>query len=160
MVLIAVLADTHGVLDPLILSSMRSAGVAHILHAGDITDAPAKRLRLPAFLSALKEVAPVTAVRGNTDDKCCSAHELKEHDMCAHARYDHGPYRFFMHHGDRWDADAALAELCPPDGGWRPDGDVLVSGHSHVPQLRRLNNGVLHLNPGSAGPKRFTLPRQ
>lgn len=65
-----------------------------------------------------------------------------------------------MHHGDHIkDDDAALVALAPADG-WRSTGDVIVSGHSHTPRLDRHRSGVTFLNPGSAGPQRFKLPRQ
>ena len=64
MVVVGVLADTHGLLDPAVLATMRAAGVNHILHAGDLVDG-AKRLQLGDMLSQLQAVAPVTVVRGN-----------------------------------------------------------------------------------------------
>ena len=156
MVVVGLLADTHGLLDPTVLATMRAAGVSHILHAGDLVDGNgAKRLQLAEMLSHLQAVAPVTVVRGNTDDKWARGHSLPET-----ASHSAAGVRFFMHHGDRIkDDDAALAHLVPADG-WRSKGDVIVSGHSHTPRLERHRSGVTFLNPGSAGPQRFKLPRQ
>ena len=154
MVVVGVLADTHGLLDPTVLATMRAAGVNHILHAGDLVDG-AKRLQLGDMLSQLQAVAPVTVVRGNTDDKWARGHSLPET-----ASHSAAGVRFFMHHGDRLkDDEAALAHLVPADG-WRSAGDIIVSGHSHTPRLERHRSGVTFLNPGSAGPQRFKLPRR
>ena len=108
-----------------------------------------------ALLSALEAIAPLTAVRGNADDKHDPRHGLpRVATVCASG------LRCVMHHGDLITGgdDAVLAAL-EPEGGWRPTGDVVVSGHSHTPRLT-WHRGVLLLNPGSAGPQRFRLPRQ
>ena len=106
---------------------MRAASVTYIVHAGDLVDGN-KRLPLSSIIAALEDIAPLTAVRGNTDDKWVRGHGLPELALLTAAGV-----RFFVHHGDRIkDDDLALAELVP-EGGWRPAGDVIVSGHSHKP---------------------------
>ena len=93
--LVGILADTHGLLDARVVPALRSAACTRILHAGDIADAFPSRLSLPALLAALEEVAPVSAVRGNTDDKVAAGHGLPA--TLVHAC---GGVRFVMHHGD------------------------------------------------------------
>jgi putative phosphoesterase len=150
---LGVIADTHGLLDPQVLSAFRTARVGHILHAGDVVGRSGQSAS--TLLSALEEIAPITAVRGNADDKHDPRHGLpRVATVCASG------LRCVMHHGDLITGgdDAVLAAL-EPEGGWRPSGDVAVSGHSHTPRLT-WHRGVLLLNPGSAGPQRFRLPRQ
>ena len=129
--MIGVLSDTHGLLRPEAIAAL--AGVEHILHAGDVGD--------PAILERLQQIAPVTAIRGNID----------EHGPCAHLPATevvtlHG-HTFYMLH-DRHGLD-----LDPVAAGF----GVVVSGHSHRP-LIEWHKDVLYLNPGSAGPRRFSLP--
>ncbi len=128
---LGVIADTHGLLRPAALAAL--AGVEHILHAGDIGG--------PAVLAALAEIAPVTAVRGN-NDRDAWGRGLPEHVVhtCAGRRI------YMLHDRKQLDLDPRAAGL-----------DVVVAGHSHRPE-RALVDGVLHLNPGSAGPRRFSLP--
>ena len=128
---VAVLSDTHGLLRPEVIASCK--GVDHILHAGDVGD--------PSILARLSEIAPLTAIRGNIDT----------HGDCANLPATEmlqlgGVYFYLIH---------ALADLDidPFAAGVR----VVVSGHSHQPKEER-RNGVLYLNPGSAGPRRFRLP--
>jgi len=128
---VAVLSDTHGLLRPEVIASCK--GVDHILHAGDVGD--------PGILARLSEFAPLTAIRGNIDT----------HGDCANLPATEmlqlgGVYFYLVH---------ALADLDidPVAAGVR----VVVSGHSHQPKEER-RNGVLYLNPGSAGPRRFRLP--
>lgn len=127
---IGVISDTHGLLRPGAIEAL--AGVAHIVHAGDVGGAE--------VLAGLARIAPVTAVRGNNDFGAW-ADRLPER-----ARVVVGAARLLVLHD--------LHELVegPPD-----DVDVVIAGHSHRPLLER-RDGVLHLNPGSAGPRRFRLP--
>lgn len=126
---IGLISDTHGLLRPEALAFLE--GCAHLLHAGDIGD--------PAILEALSRVAPVSAVRGNNDHGAW-ARELPE-TLAIRL----GGTGFCLHH-DR----ATLARV--------PEGvRVLVIGHSHRPQVTD-EAGVLQVNPGSAGRRRFRLP--
>jgi uncharacterized protein len=128
---VGVLSDTHGLLRPEALRAL--AGVEHILHAGDIGD--------PAILDRLRQIAPVTAIRGNIDTRgsCASLPETELVELGATA--------FYLLH------DLHQLDLDPRAAGIR----VVVSGHSHQPRIEeRL--GVLYLNPGSARPRRFSLP--
>jgi uncharacterized protein len=104
-------------------------GCIHILHAGDICD--------PSVLRQLEEIAPVTAVRGNNDRGTWA--ELLPQQVVV----EFEGVRVCMVH------DAAdFSEV---------DVDVVVTGHSHKPSLR-MDGKILHVNPGSAGPRRFKLP--
>ena len=127
---IGVISDTHGLLRPEAIAAL--AGVAHVVHAGDVGGAD--------VLDGLSRVAPVTAVRGNNDFGAW-ADRLPEtaRVTIAHARI------LVVH-----DAHALAGE--PPEGV-----DVVIAGHSHRPLVER-RDGVLHVNPGSAGPRRFRLP--
>lgn len=125
---IGVISDTHGLLRPEALDALR--GSDHILHAGDIGD--------PEILSALKAIAPLTAVRGNNDDGAW-AEGIAERELLA---LD----------GVRIRVLHDLKELEDASGC-----DVVVAGHSHKP-LIEWRGEVLYLNPGSAGPRRFSLP--
>ena len=149
---IALIADTHGWLAPLVNQALSTAKVEHILHAGDVGpgDKAVEKSRPdgPSLLAALSEVAPVDAVRGNTADDCRHAATLP-----ATLVYRAGGVRFFVHHGDviqHSDDDAVLAALQPEDG-WRSTGDIIVYGHSHRPRYERHASGVCFLNPGTAG---------
>ena len=107
-------------------------GAAHVIHAGDIGD--------PAILDALRGLAPLTAVRGNTD------RDRWARDVPERAQLTIGRVRIYVLHN--------LAELeVDPEGQYR----VIVAGHSHKPKIEE-RDGVLYVNPGSAGPRRFTLP--
>ena len=107
-------------------------GAAHIVHAGDIGD--------PAILEALRAIAPVTAVRGNNDRQQW-ARAVPERAELKVARV----MIYVLHN---------LAELdLEPSGQYR----VVVAGHSHKPMTEE-RDGVLYINPGSAGPRRFSLP--
>jgi putative phosphoesterase len=109
------------------------AGVDHILHAGDVGDA--------RILDALRAIAPVTAIRGNIDTSgpCAAlpATELVELG---------GTVFYLLHDVKQLDLDPASASI-----------SVVLSGHSHKPLIEH-RRGVLFLNPGSAGPRRFSLP--
>jgi putative phosphoesterase len=108
-------------------------GSRHIVHAGDVGD--------PAVLEALSCIAPVTAVRGN-NDKGAWARGLREIETLEIA----GARICVLHDLSQLDVDAAAAGF-----------QVVVAGHSHRPG-KALREGVLYVNPGSAGPRRFQLP--
>jgi uncharacterized protein len=128
--LIGVISDTHGLVRPQAIDAL--AGVEMILHAGDIGNA--------AVLYALREVAPVVAVRGN-NDKGDWAQSLRDSEVV-----EIGDVSIYMLH--------ALKEIdVSPAGVFQ----VVVSGHSHKPVIEE-RRGVLYVNPGSAGPRRFKLP--
>jgi putative phosphoesterase len=127
---VGLISDTHGVLRPEALRFLR--GAAHIIHAGDIGD--------PAILDALKKLAAVTAVRGNND-----------RDRWARAV----PHRAVLRVGKV--AIYVLHDLAELDVDPAKNYRVVVSGHSHKPKIEE-RDGVLYVNPGSAGPRRFTLP--
>lgn len=132
--LVGVVSDTHSRLDPTLTRVF--AGVGHILHAGDIGS--------PDVLAALCALAPVTAVRGNTDVSGW-AWDLAEEEIVdvggARVLLGHEETRLLRHH------DPAREGI-----------DAVISGHSHRPKME-WREGVLYLNPGSAGPRRFNLPR-
>lgn len=129
--LIGVISDTHGLLRPEAVAAL--AGVELIIHAGDIGK--------PHILEALAQIAPVHAVRGNTDRGDWAA------DL-PHTRVVEvgGVLIYVLHELFTLDLDPAAAGFA-----------AVIFGHSHQPHLER-KNGVLYLNPGSAGPRRFTLP--
>ena len=128
---IGVISDTHGLLRNEIVESLR--GVRHIIHAGDVGDL--------GILEKLKEIAPVTAVRGNVD-KSAWANKLPETGVLEIS----GVSIYVLH-------DLAKLDLKPEAAGF----GAVVSGHTHVPK-HEIRNGVLYFNPGSAGPRRFKLP--
>ena len=128
---IAVLSDTHGLLRPEVVASVK--GVDHILHAGDVGD--------PVILDALAAIAPLTAIRGNVDTSGRCG-QLPATEMV-----EIGGVTFYLVHS------IADLDISPTAAGVR----VVVSGHSHKP-LQETRNGVLYLNPGSVGPRRFRLP--
>lgn len=128
---VGVISDTHGMLRPAALDALQ--GVDHILHAGDVG-----RVEV---LEALAELAPVTAVRGNVDYG-----DLRYALRAIQAVELGGVWIYMLH-------DLGSLDLDPAAGGF----GVVVSGHSHRPAIEQ-RNGVLYLNPGSAGPRRFTLP--
>jgi putative phosphoesterase len=128
---VGVISDTHGLLRPEALAAL--AGVDAILHAGDVGDA--------AILDALRKIAPLTAIRGNIDSMSECAR------LPATEMVELGGVSFYMLH------DVKELDLDPVAAGIR----VVVSGHSHKPAME-WRKGVLYLNPGSAGPRRFSLP--
>lgn len=128
---LGLISDTHGLLRPEALAALR--GCDAILHAGDIGD--------PAILTALAELAPVTAVRGNNDRDAC--YEAIPETVTA----AFGGVRLHLLH------DLKTLALNPSEAGIR----IVVSGHSHRPAITE-RDGVLYINPGSAGPRRFSLP--
>lgn len=123
---IGVISDTHGLLRPEAIDALR--GSEQIVHAGDVGEA--------AILDTLRAIAPLTAVRGNVDGDLASL--LPKTAMLRAA-----DIAIYVHHGN----DRRNME--PP-----PGTDVVISGHTHEPRVEEVD-GVLHLNPGSAGPRRF-----
>jgi putative phosphoesterase len=128
---IGVISDTHGLLRPEALTALK--GVEHILHAGDVGDI--------SILEELRKIAPVTAIRGNVDTHGACA-ELPTTEML-----ELGGKNFYLIHSLQ-DLD-----VVPEAAGI----DCVVSGHSHKPEMIKKRD-VLYLNPGSAGPRRFSLP--
>ena len=128
---VGLLSDTHGLLRPEALEFLR--GSDHIVHAGDIGDAE--------VLEKLRSVAPVTAVRGN-NDRDAWAGRIPETDTLQVGEV----FIHVLH-------DLAQLDLDPAAAGFR----VVVSGHSHQPRVDE-RDGVLYVNPGSCGPRRFKLP--
>ncbi len=128
---LGIISDTHGLLRPEAVEALR--GVDLIIHAGDVGG--------PEILTQLKTVAPVFAVRGNVDTQAWA----KELPMTAIVEANGAS--FYVLHNLR------ELDLKPETAGVR----AVVSGHTHQPeQFER--EGVLYLNPGSAGPRRFHLP--
>jgi putative phosphoesterase len=128
---LGLISDTHGLLRPEALRAL--AGVEHIIHAGDIGD--------PQIIETLRGIAPVDAVRGNNDKGAWAAKlplwlALEFEGVGVHV----------LHDANEMDIDPAAA-------GFR----VVIAGHSHKPQISD-RDGVLFVNPGSAGPRRFSLP--
>ena len=132
---IGLISDTHGLLRPEALRALRDSDL--IIHAGDIGK--------PEILDALNSLAPVTAVSGNIDQGPGApawARALPET-----AVVEAGATFIYVLH------DLQQLDLDPRAAGFH----IVVSGHSHKP-LRQVTAGVLYINPGSAGPKRFQLP--
>jgi putative phosphoesterase len=128
---VGVISDTHGLLRPEALTAL--AGVDLIIHAGDIGD--------PQIIDALRQIAPVHAIRGNVD-RGYWADEFSPTEIVEVA----GQSLYVLHDLNELDLDPAAA-------GFR----VVVSGHTHDPKVTE-QRGVVYLNPGSAGPRRFKLP--
>jgi putative phosphoesterase len=125
---VGLVSDTHDLLRPEVLAYLR--GSDHIVHAGDICG--------EAVLAALRALAPLTVVRGNNDRGAWAAAlpqaaTVRLGGVAVHVIHD-------------------LKELALP-----ADVRVVVSGHSHQPKVQE-REGVLYVNPGSAGPRRFRLP--
>ena len=128
---VGLLSDTHGLLRPEAVKFLR--GSDFIVHAGDIGD--------PAVLETLRALAPVTAVRGNNDRDSwargiAETEVLQVGEVFIHALHD-----------------LAQLDVDPAAAGFQ----VVVSGHSHQPRIEE-RGGVLYVNPGSCGPRRFKLP--
>jgi len=128
---VGLISDTHGLLRPQALDFLRGSDL--IVHGGDICDG--------AILAALAAIAPVIAVRGNNDHGAW-AERLRESEL-----FQVGDAFVYAIH------DVAAIDIDPRAAGVQ----VVVSGHSHRPSVRR-DDGVLYVNPGSAGPRRFKLP--
>lgn len=129
--IVGVISDTHALLRAEAVAALE--GVDHILHAGDVGNFD--------FIEALQRIAPVTAIRGNVDiyGPCAElpATEVIELD---------GTLIYMLHSIDQLD-------IHPHAAGF----GVVIYGHSHKPSVT-TKDGVLYLNPGSAGPRRFSLP--
>lgn len=128
---IGIISDTHGLLRP--EAERRLEGVDHIIHGGDIGD--------PDIIAILRRIAPVTVIRGNVDTGDW-AKQYPETERIQLA----GRSIFVVH-------DLKTLRIDPAARGI----DVVVSGHSHIPKIDTVG-GVLYLNPGSAGRRRFSLP--
>lgn len=128
---IGVVSDTHGLMRPVLTRAL--AGVQHILHAGDIGD--------PAILDVLGRIAPVTAIRGNIDQypPCSRLPETEVIELAGRSIY-------MLHDGNKLDLDPTAAGF-----------SAIICGHSHQPKIE-WRHGILYFNPGSAGPRRFSLP--
>jgi putative phosphoesterase len=128
---VGLISDTHGLLRPEALAFLR--GSDFIVHAGDIGDAK--------VLEGLRELAPLTMVRGNNDqgawaDAIAETEVLQVREVSIYVLHN-----------------LAELDLDPVASGFQ----VVVSGHSHRPVIEE-REGVLYVNPGSAGPRRFKLP--
>jgi uncharacterized protein len=129
--LVGVISDTHGLLRPEAVRALRGSDL--IIHAGDVGRAD--------VLEELRQVAPTFAVRGNNDTGAWAA-QLPLSEVV-----EVGDLLFYVLH------DLSELDLDPAAAGFA----AVVSGHSHRPSID-VRHGVLYLNPGSAGPRRFTLP--
>jgi uncharacterized protein len=131
-ILIGVISDTHGLLRPEAVDALR--GSDQIIHAGDVG--------APEILDRLRDIAPMTAVRGNVDKGAWAREKLRDIEVLEIA----GVSIYVLH-------DLQQLDLKPQAAGFA----VVVSGHSHVP-VQEMRDGVLYFNPGSAGRRRFKLP--
>lgn len=131
MTRVGLISDTHGLLRPEAIAALRGSDL--IIHAGDVG--------APEVLEQLRALAPVTAVRGNND---------------------HGPWATRLPSSEALEVDGRWLyvlhdlhelDLDPAAGGFA----AVIAGHSHRPAIEE-KRGVLFINPGSAGPRRFTLP--
>lgn len=128
---IGVISDTHGLLRPEAVDALRGSDL--IIHAGDVGK--------PELIDRLDDVAPTHVVRGNIDHGDWAA-ALPMRELV-----EVGEHRFFVLH------DISQLDADPVASGFT----AVVFGHSHRPSIE-THNGVLLLNPGSAGPRRFKLP--
>jgi len=128
---IGVVSDTHGLLRPEAVAALRGSDL--VLHAGDVGR--------PEVLDAFREIAPTVAVRGNVD-RGAWADALPPTEVV-----EAGTRLLYMLH------DISELDLDPAAAGFA----AVIFGHSHRPSAKR-KDGVLYLNPGSAGPRRFSLP--
>ena len=128
---IGILSDTHGLLRSEVLEHLQGAN--HIIHAGDVG--------APGIIDALEAIAPTTAIRGNVDTASWAARFPET--VTIHL----AGLRIHVLH-DRKALDPRTLDDCV---------DIVISGHSHRPGIES-SGGVLFLNPGSAGPRRFRLP--
>ena len=128
---IGLISDTHGLVRPEALAALQ--GCRQLIHAGDIGNA--------GVLTQLEAVAPVLAVRGNVDTGSW-AQALSGTEAVGLG----GHYFYVLHNLAELDIDPAAAGFA-----------VVVSGHSHRPVIEE-RDGVMYVNPGSAGPRRFSLP--
>ena len=128
---VGVISDTHGLVRPEALTALRGSDL--IIHAGDVG--------APEVLETLRALAPVTAVRGN-NDRGDWAEGLRESEAVEVA----GTWLYVLHDLHELDLDPGAAGFA-----------AVIAGHSHRPLIEE-RKGVLFVNPGSAGPRRFTLP--
>jgi|SRR5579862_2005767 len=128
--LIGLISDTHGLLRPEALRALEGSDL--IIHAGDVGD--------PKILEELRRLARVVAVRGNIDTGACA-------DLPETAVAQAGSGLIYVLH------DIGKLDLKPEAAGM----SMVVSGHSHKPSQQE-REGVIYVNPGSAGPRRFKLP--
>jgi putative phosphoesterase len=128
---LGVISDTHGLLRPEALSALHGSDV--IIHAGDVGK--------PELIDRLGEVAPTYVVRGNIDNGNWAA------ALPMTKLVEVGEHHFFVLH------DISQLDVNPGTAGFA----AVVFGHSHRPSIEK-RGGVLFLNPGSAGPRRFNLP--
>jgi uncharacterized protein len=126
---LGVISDTHGLLRPEAIAALRGCDL--IIHAGDVGNAE--------VIDRLADIAPTFAIRGNVDTGTWAAH-LPRTDVV-----EVGSLMFYVLHN--------IADLDPPTAGFA----AVVFGHSHQPSIE-TRDGVLFLNPGAAGPRRFRLP--
>lgn len=128
---LGLISDTHGLLRPEAVEAL--VGSQAIIHAGDVGD--------PAILNRLRTTAPVHAVRGNVDTQPWCQSLAKDAVLQLE-----GTSIYVLHNLEQLDVD-------PKAAGFQ----IVISGHTHQPQSS-WRDGVLYINPGSAGPRRFTLP--
>jgi putative phosphoesterase len=128
---VGVISDTHGLLRPQAVAALQGANM--IIHAGDVGN--------PDVIKALEDVAPTFAVRGNIDKGTWAA------DLPMTELVEVGEQVFYVLH------EISQLDFDPAEAGFA----AVVFGHSHQP-LIETRQGVLFLNPGSAGPRRFKLP--
>ncbi len=128
---VGVISDTHGLLRPEARAFL--VGCDYIIHGGDIGTA--------AILEDIGAIAPLTAVRGNID-RGSWARTLRETELIRLGRV----FAYIIHDISLLDIEPKAAQV-----------SVVVSGHSHVPKIQE-RDGVLFVNPGSCGPRRFRLP--
>lgn len=128
---VGLISDTHGLLRPEAVDALQGSDL--IVHAGDVGD--------PAIIDRLQAIAPVTVVRGNIDREPWAA-AWPETEVV-----DVGGVHLYVLH------DLSALDLDPAAAGFA----VVIYGHSHKPVCER-KRGVLFVNPGSAGPRRFSLP--
>jgi putative phosphoesterase len=129
--IVGVISDTHGLVRPAAIEALQGSDL--IVHAGDVGH--------PNVLSELRAIAPTTAVRGNVDTSGW-AESLPVTDVVEVG----GLHLYVLH-------DLASLDLDPKAAGFA----AVISGHTHRPSAE-VREGVLYLNPGSAGPRRFSLP--
>lgn len=128
---VGLISDTHGLLRDAAIEALRGSEL--IIHAGDVGK--------PEIVTKLRQLAPVVAVKGNIDKGAWTS------ELPATAMVEAGPATIYVLH------DLQDLDLDPAAAGIQ----IVVSGHSHKPS-RTERSGVLHINPGSAGPRRFQLP--
>ena len=128
---VGLISDTHGLVRDEAVTALK--GCQHILHAGDIDE--------PEVLAKLRKLAPVTVVRGN-NDRGAWAQSIPTYDVV-----EFGAVSVYLRH------DESELDIDPRAAGFQ----VMLFGHSHKPRIE-TRDGVLLVNPGSAGPRRFKLP--